>query len=93
MRLVSVPHSALMSNLTISFVFSFDNISCSPEDSLDLSVSHKHVEQTQQQDVTDVPESRARPNTSRSSSKKEKPTPLLLLHIAQTGDFFLNHPL
>ncbi|XVF35944.1 hypothetical protein REPUB_Repub19eG0015500 [Reevesia pubescens] len=42
------------------------------EDSLDLLVSPKHVEHTQQQDLIDAPESEIRPDTSCKSLKKEK---------------------
>ncbi|GMI82477.1 hypothetical protein HRI_001917000 [Hibiscus trionum] len=48
------------------------------EDSLDLLVSHKDIEQTQQQDLVDDPESGVKPNTSCNSSKKEKPKRRLL---------------
>ncbi|KAK8580819.1 hypothetical protein V6N12_071071 [Hibiscus sabdariffa] len=48
------------------------------EDPLDLLVSHKHIEQTQQQDLVDDPGSGARRNTSCNSPNKEKPKRRLL---------------
>ncbi|KAK8585186.1 hypothetical protein V6N13_139121 [Hibiscus sabdariffa] len=48
------------------------------EDSLDLLVSHKHIEQTQQQDLVDDPDSGVRRNTSCNSPNKEKPRRRLL---------------
>ncbi|XWS24502.1 hypothetical protein CRYUN_Cryun28dG0108500 [Craigia yunnanensis] len=47
-------------------------------DSLDLLVSPKDVEHTQQQDLIDVPESEIRPDISCNSLKKEKPKRRLL---------------
>ncbi|EOY15062.1 hypothetical protein QUC31_000351 [Theobroma cacao] len=48
------------------------------EDLLDLLVSPKEVKHTQQQDLTYVPETEIRPDTSCNSSRKEKPKRRLL---------------
>ncbi|KAE8656453.1 ATP binding microtubule motor family protein [Hibiscus syriacus] len=68
----------LADNESSTYVQPCKQLGVNDEDSLDLSVSHKHVEQSQHHDLTDVPEGGVRPNTSRSSSKMEKPKRRLL---------------